>query len=137
MFSRPAWWPRVGVLPAGSLCASAPLRETTGGLVNLWNHASGMMELFNISRREGETQRRRRRAATRVAGEMRRHGAAAICTQQATPAPLAGQPAGRGSCCPRAASVPLRLRVRQWSFRVGGKAFLPKAKIWNHASGMM
>ena len=53
--------------------------------VFLRNHASGMMQLFNISRRAGKTQRRRRGAATRVAGEMRRHGAAAICTQQATP----------------------------------------------------
>ncbi len=28
----------------------------------IWNHAFGMMELFNISRREAETQRRRRGA---------------------------------------------------------------------------
>ncbi len=31
---------RLGMLPAGSLCASAPPCETTGVLVNLMNHAA-------------------------------------------------------------------------------------------------
>ncbi len=71
--------------------------------VFLRNHASGMMQLFNISRRAGKTQRRRRGAATRVAGEMRRHGAAA------SPA----------VCVPAAANRPTRtypLRQLAWGF---------------------
>ena len=41
------------------------------------------------------------------------------------------------ACCPRAASVPLRLRVRHRSFRVSGRAIFAKGKNMESCCGMM